>query len=213
MAESVELVVQARPTQGSHQSRKLRRQGLVPGVVYGHKKDAVSITLPRIEIEKAIRHGTRVIDLKKDGTVEKAFVRAVQWDHIGNSLLHVDFSRIDADERVIVQVPIEIRGTAPGINAGGVLQQPIHALSIECLAISVPDSIRVNVSELQVGGVIHVRDLTLPPGSKPVTDPEQIVVHVVTAQVEEEVGTVPEAGAVEPEVIGRKAAEDEETEE
>jgi large subunit ribosomal protein L25 len=211
MADSIELVAQPRSKEGSHYSRKLRRQGLVPAVVYGHKEAAVSIALPQTELEKALRHGHRVVDLKTDGKVEKALVREVQWDHLGNSLLHVDFSRIAADERVVVTVPLEIKGLAPGVVAGGVLEQPIHAISVECLAVSVPDSIRVSVAELQIGGVIHIRELVLPAGATTDMDPDQIVVHVVTPKDEVE-PEAPLGGVAEPEVIGRKV-EDEAAEE
>jgi large subunit ribosomal protein L25 len=212
MAESVELTAQPRPQEGSHYSRKLRRKGFVPAVVYGHKEAAVSIVLPRVDLEKALRHGHRVVDLNTDGKLEKALVREVQWDHLGNSLLHVDFSRIAADERVVVTVPLEIKGLAPGVVAGGVLEQPIHAVSVECLAVSVPESIRVSVAELQIGGIIHIRDLVLPAGAVTTMDPELVVVHVVTPTDEVEPAG-PEGGAAEPEVIGRKAAEGETAEE
>jgi large subunit ribosomal protein L25 len=110
-------------------------------------------------------------------------------------------------------VPIEIRGVAPGVNAGGTLDQPIHTLSVECLAISIPESIRVSVAELQIGGAIHVRDLVLPPGVKAMSDPDAIVVHVTTKMAEPEApvaAEVPEQA--EPEVIGRQKAESEEAE-
>jgi large subunit ribosomal protein L25 len=129
----------------------------------------------------------------------------VQWDHLGKDLLHVDFARVAADERIVLTVPIELRGTAPGVTAGGVLDQPIHTLSIECLAISIPDTIRVNIGELQIGSAIHVRDLALPAGVKAMSDPEAIVVQVKQPVAEEEAPVAAEAAeAAEPEVIGAK---------
>jgi len=80
--------------------------------------------------------------------------------------------RVAVDERIVVTVPLEIRGVAPGVNAGGTLDQPMHTLSVECLAVSIPESIRVNVGELQIGSAIHVRDLVLPDGVKAMTDPD-----------------------------------------
>src|SRR5262249_60621564 len=132
----------------------------------GHKEATIHVTLPAAELEHAIRHGVRVVDLKADGKTEKALIKDVQWDHLGMDLLHVDFARISADERVVVTVPLELRGVAPGVTGGGVLDQPIHTLSVEALAVAIPESIRVNIGELQVGGAIHVRDLVLPPGVK-----------------------------------------------
>jgi large subunit ribosomal protein L25 len=178
--------------------------------VYGHKEATVSVALPGDELAKAIRHGVRVLDLQADGKTEKALIRDVQWDHLGKELLHVDFARVAADERVVVTVPVEVRGVAPGIAAGGVLEQPMHTLSVECLAVRVPDSIRVSVVELQLGGTIHVKDLVLPPDVKAMADPEALVVQVVQKQLEEAPAAAPAAPEqAEPEVIGRKAAEEE----
>jgi large subunit ribosomal protein L25 len=128
--------------------------------------------------------------------------------------LHIDFARVAADERVVVTVPIELRGIALGTTHGGILDQPLHSLSVECLAISLPDSIRVNIGELDVGGVIHVKDLVLPPGVKAMADPEAVVVHITTPVTAPEPTAVVEApGGAEPEVIGRqKAAEEGESE-
>jgi large subunit ribosomal protein L25 len=213
MAESVVLVTERREGRGSQAARRLRRKGLVPAVVYGHKEETLCVALPVSDVEKAIRHGVRVVDLKANGKEEKALIRDVQWDHLGKELLHVDFTRVTADERIVVSVPLELRGVAPGVNAGGTLDQPIHTLSVECLAISIPESIRINVGELQIGSAIYVRDLVLPPGVKAMSDPDAIVVHVTTKITEPEapvVAEVPEAG--EPEVIGRQKTEEEESE-
>src|SRR6516225_4402709 len=126
MAESVQLVAEPRTTRGTREARRLRKKGFVPGVIYGHKKGTVSLAVPGDALEKAIRHGARVVDLKSDGNVQKALIRDLQWDHLGKELLHIDFERVAADERIVVPVPLEVRGTAPGIAGGGVLDQPMH---------------------------------------------------------------------------------------
>lgn len=214
MAETMVFETKPRDQRGSMAARRLRREGHVPAVIYGHKEETVAVTLPLIELQKAIRQGVRVVDLKTDGKTEKALIKEVQWDHLGKDLLHIDFARVAVDERVVVTVRIELRGIAPGTAHGGVLDQPLHSLSVECLAISLPDSIRVNIGELDVGGVIHVKDLVLPEGVKAMVDPEAIVVHITTPIVTPEPGVAPEAaGTAEPEVIGRqKGAEEEESE-
>ncbi len=213
MAESVVLVAQPRDGRGSQAARRLRKQGLLPAVLYGHKEETLSLALPTEAVENAIRHGVRVVDLKADGKEEKALIKDVQWDHLGKELLHVDFARVAVDERVVISVPLEIRGTAPGVNAGGMFDQPMHTLSVECLAISIPESIRVNVGELQIGGVIHVRDLALPPDVRAMSDPDAIVVQISAPVVEAEAAPAAEAvGAAEPEVIGRQKTEEEEGE-
>jgi large subunit ribosomal protein L25 len=212
MAESL-LVAERRNTRGKREAARLRKKGLVPAVLYGHKEETISLTLNRDELSKAIRHGVRVLDLKAEGKTEKALIRDVHWDHLGMELLHVDFARVAADERIVVMVPVELRGIAPGVAAGGVLDQPLHRLSVECLAIAVPESIRVNISELQLSGIIHVRDLVLPPGVKAMAEPDAVVVQVTLKQAEPEAAAAPApTEAAEPEVIGRQRAEEEESE-
>jgi len=211
MAESVVLVAEARDGRGTRAARRLRKQGFVPAVIYGHKEETVSVALHTEDLEKAIRHGARVVDLQAGGKTEKALIRDLQWDHLGKELLHVDFTRVAADERVTLTVPLEIRGIAPGIAAGGVLDQPLHSLHVECLAVSIPDRIRVNVNELQLDAAIHVRDLVLPPGVKVMDDPDAIIVHVTAKQVEAEAAApaAPAAEQAEPELIGRQKAAEE----
>jgi large subunit ribosomal protein L25 len=213
MAESVTLVGQPRQEHGTRAARRLRRKGLVPAVVYGHKEGTRSLVLSVEEVQNAIRHGVRVVDLRLEGKQEKALIKDVQWDHLGKDLLHVDFARVAIDERIVVTVPIELRGTSPGVNAGGILDQPIHSVSVECLAVSIPEAIRVNIGELQIGGAIHVRDLVLPPGVKSMGDPEAIIVHVKQPAAEPEAAPAAEAPEqAEPEVIGRPKPEEEEGE-
>jgi large subunit ribosomal protein L25 len=212
MAESVVLATEKRDTRGTRTARKLRTTGRVPGVVYGHKEETLSISVSADALLSAVRHGARVVDLQSDGGLQKAQIAELQWDHLGLEVLHVDFRRVAADERIHVTVPVEVRGIAPGIAAGGVLNQPIHTLAIECAAINVPDSIRVNVNELQLGAAIYVRDLHLPPDVKALADPDAIVVSVAAQQVEE-AAAAPAAEQAEPEVIGRKAAAEEGEEE
>jgi large subunit ribosomal protein L25 len=211
MAESVVLVAEKREGFGSHKAVKLRRQGLIPAVLYGHKQDTLAVSVNHDELFSAVKHGARVLDLKSDSGVETALIKAIQWDHLGKDILHADFERVSKDERITVSVRIELRGIAPGATAGGVLDQPLHTVELECLAISIPESIRVNIGELQLGQAIHVRDLKAPEGVKIVGDPDAIVVHVTSPQAEAE--AAPAEGAVEPEVIGRAKAEEEEAEE
>ena len=152
MAESVQLATQPRDKFGTAVTRRLREQGLLPAVLYGHKEATVPLTLSHDDFVKALRHGARLVSLKTDGTSEAAIIQEIQWDHLGKDVLHVDFTRVSADERIRVNVPVELRGIAPGVTGGtGVLDQPLHSLTIECLAISIPESIRVAVNELQLG--------------------------------------------------------------
>jgi len=200
MAESVVLVTEKREGRGSRQAAKLRKVNKVPAVVYGHKEETLSLTLPHDELASAIRHGTRVVDINVGGKVEKAQIVEVQWDHLGKDVLHVDFKRVSADERIQIDLTIEIRGIAPGVSAGGVLDQPLHTIRVECPVLAVPESVRVNISELQVGQAIHIKELKLPEGVKALGDPDAIVVHITEPEAEAETGEAAAATA-EPEVI------------
>lgn len=212
MVEAVVLKVTKRDGKGTRKAGRLRKQGLTPAVVYGHKEATESIALSQEDLDHAIRQGARIIDLDLDGKVQKTLVKEVQWDYLGKEILHVDFARVSADERVEVPVPIVLKGVAPGVVGGGVLDQPMHALRVECPAIGIPEAIRVNIGELQVGGVIHVRDLTLPADVKALEDADAVVVHVTSPLLEPEPGAEAAAQA-EPEVIGRRAAAEEGEEE
>lgn len=211
MAESVVLVTEKREGRGTRQADKLRKQGKVPAVVYGHKEQTLSVSVAQDAIASAVRHGARVVDLNLGDKVEKAQIVELQWDYLGKDILHIDFKRVSADERIELDVLIELRGVAPGIAGGGVLDQPLHTLRVECPVLAVPETIRVSVLELQLGGAIHVRDLKLPPDVKVLDDADAIVVHITEEKAEAEAGELL-GGAAEPEIITRKKT-DEESEE
>jgi large subunit ribosomal protein L25 len=202
--QSIQLKAEPRSALGSRANKRLRDSGFIPGVVYGHKEAVVPVTLPKKEIATHLAHGAHVFDLSLQGKAEKVLVKDVQYDHLGIEVLHVDFARVSADERVEVTVPLELKGTPKGEADGGVLQQMIAELEIETLVTDIPDSIIHNVSEMAVDDVLHVRDIKLPPGAKAMQDGDLIVAAVRV--IEEEAGApAAEAETAEPEVIGRKA--------
>jgi large subunit ribosomal protein L25 len=206
MAE--ELSVEKRDPQGKLRNRRLRKSGRVPAVLYGHGEENVSLSVPVEDIETVVRRGSRLVNLT--GAVnESAFIRELQWDTWGTRVLHVDFTRISADESVEVEVAVELRGEAPGVREGGIVEQLIHQVALVCRAASIPDKIWVNVNALKLGGEILLADLDLPEGVAIVGATDEVVVHCIApVEVPEE---APPAEAAEPEVIGAK--EREETEE
>ncbi len=208
MADAEVLTVEKRDGRGSRSAGKLRKAGRIPAVIYGHKEQTISVSLSGDEVQAILRHKAQIVDLKMDGGVQKAQIREVQWDHLGKDVLHVDLKRVALDERIEIHVPIELRGIAPGVAAGGVLDQPLHSLHVECLAVAVPESIRVNIAALQIGTAIHVRDLQLPADVKALDDADAVVVHLTVPQSETEAGAAP-IDQAEPEIIGRKAGDEE----
>jgi large subunit ribosomal protein L25 len=208
MAASIQISAQARSEMGSRANKRLRDRGLLPGVVYGHKEAVIPVTLPKKEVVGHLEHGAHVFDLQLDGKSEKVLVKEVQYDHLGAEVIHVDFARVSLDEKVELTVPLELKGTPKGEADGGVLQQLVSDLEIECLVTDIPDIIRHNVSEMGLDSVLHIRDLQLPPGVRPLQDEDLIVAQV--REVQDEEAAPVEADTAEPEVIGRKAEDGEE---
>jgi large subunit ribosomal protein L25 len=125
-----------------------------------------------------------VVDLEVNGNLEKALIKDVQWDTFSSHLLHIDFVRVDSDERIKIDIPLQLRGTAPGVVAGGILEMPHHTVMVECLAVEVPDFIIVRIGSLAIGDMVHVRELTdVPPGVKILNPPETLLVHVVEPKI------------------------------
>lgn len=207
------LNVLVREETGTRSSRRLRDQGLIPAILYGHGKKNVKLTVPAAEVEAAIRHGSQMVDLR-GGVQESALLRLIQRDCFGTDILHVDLNRVSAAERVTVTVPVEFRGEAPGAKHGGVVEQQVHDLEIECRAGQIPENLEVNIGELELGESLGVGDIPLPEGVQITTEPETTVVLCQiqkTAEEEEAEGAETATGTgVEPEVIRRRAEEGEE---
>ena len=206
--QSINIAAEPRSALGSRANKRLRDTGKVPGVVYGHKEAVVPVSLPKKELVNHLNHGTHVFDLALDGKAEKVLVKEVQYDHLGIEVLHVDFARVSADERVEVTVPLVLKGEPAGESEGGVLQQIVSELEIECLVTDIPHEIIHNVSEMKLDDVLHIKELKLPAGVRALQDEDLVVAQVKT--IEEEAATPSEEGAAEPEIIGRKPEEGEE---
>ncbi len=211
MSQSVTLKATPRTGKGSRAAIKLRKSGFVPGIVYGHKKDSASVAVSAEELDRAIRvlH-VRMLELDIAGKQETVLIREVQWDAFGKHMVHVDFERKLRTDKVKVTVPVELRN-APKATGGGVLDQPLHRLHIECLLGSIPEAIRIDITNLTLGHPIHVRELALPEGVQVLEVPEAVVVQLKLPGVEVE--PTPIETGVGPEVIKpekKKGDEDEE---
>lgn len=209
MAVSGKLAVQKRSDaqHGSIQSRRLRQNGLVPGNIYGHKQAPVALAAPASDVEALVRGGIRVLDVELDGATEKAIIREIQWDYLGQDLIHFDLVRVDPNEKLEVEVKVELKGTPPAVLGGtGILDHTLRTLTVECLAIQIPESIVVKIHALEVGHAIHVREIEVPPNTQILNSPDAIVVRVA-AHVEEAASAEGE-GPAQPEVIGRKPTEE-----
>jgi len=207
-SQSANVTAEPRSELGSRANKRLRDKGFIPGVIYGHKEAVVPVTLPKKEVVNYLDKGAHVFDIAMGGKSEKVLVKEVQYDHLGMEVLHVDFARVSLDERVEVTVPLELKGEPKGEAEGGVLQQIVAELELECLVTEIPDTIVHNVADMALGDVVHIKDLKLPPGVKALQDEELIVATV--KEVAEEAPAEAPAGSAEPEVIGRKPEDGEE---
>lgn len=202
-----ELKVEIRQSRGKREARRLRQAGQVPAVLYGHKQDSISLSVPGPALNALIQRGTRLIDMT-GGVNEAAFVREVQWNTWGTAVLHVDFTRISADEVIDLQLTVELRGEAPGVREGGVVKQMVHEIELKCPAMAIPDRISISINALKLGDALTLGDLELPEGAVVVGDPTTVVVHCIEP-VDVDTEEVGEAGPNEPEVIGAKDQESE----
>jgi large subunit ribosomal protein L25 len=209
MAE--QLAVRKRSSTGKRNARRQRAEGHVPAVLYGHGEAVVGLSVEASALAAALRHGARLVELSGELS-ESALVRAVQWDTFGNSVLHVDFTRVSADERIEVTITVELKGSAPGTKQGGVVQQLVHEVEIECPAGAIPEKLFVNINHLELDQSLLTTAIELPSGAKLLSAEDIVVVLCELPKEMEE----PEAGAAattaEPELIGRKPAEGEESE-
>jgi large subunit ribosomal protein L25 len=215
MAEAVKIKVEARDPQknkgtGTRVARRLRAQGRVPAIIYGHKQPAVPISLPSDAVHDMIKRASHLAELDLGDSTETVLVRDVQWDHLGKEIIHLDFARVSAEESIETEVPLDLRGHVPGATAGGVLEVLVHSVPIICRANAIPTSLRVDVSTLGLGQAIHVRDLVLPEGVKVDADPELLLVHIVARAAAEAATPALEEGSTQPEVIKPERREKEE---
>ncbi len=201
------LQVEARDSRGKRNARRMRQAGKIPAILYGHGKDNVSLSIPADIIETTVNQGSRVVTLA--GAVETtAFIRELQWDVWSQHIQHVDFTRVSADEKVEVNLALELRGEAPGVKEGGVVDQLLHELHLECPVTSLPDKLSISVNNLALEGSIKVSDLELPEGATLLGDASAVVVQCITPQEAPEEGEEAADGN-EPEVIGGRKEEEE----
>jgi large subunit ribosomal protein L25 len=218
-----EIVVNAkgRDDRGKNAARRLRREGLVPGIVYGGKGGSIAIAVDPEALQKVLRsEAGRNTILKLDiagAGATNAILKDLQIDPIKDSLLHADFYRIAMDVAIRVTVPINIRGEARGVKVdGGILELITREIEVECLPGDIPERIDVDVSDLGLNGALRVSDLPASAKVKILESPDQVVVHVVSVKEEEApapaaVAVEGEAGAApaEPEVLKKGKKEEE----
>lgn len=208
MSELMTIEATVRSELGSRSMASLRKTGLIPGVIYGHKQANVHVSLPAMAVASMVQKRARLVTCRVGQTSETCLVKQIQYDYLGDTILHVDLTRVDLSEKVRVEVPIELKGLARGTLRGGSLLQELVRLEVECTAVAIPEAIRASVAELDVGQSILVKDLVLPPGVTTDRNPDEVVCTVQAARDEE---VTSPAASVEQEVLS-KGKKEEETE-
>lgn len=199
---------------GTRYAIRLRRDGKLPAVIYGHKEDPVHVAFDAPVIIEQMEHGAHLLEVEHaSGTSETCLIRDVQYNYLGDDVIHIDLTRVDLTEELTVQVRIEMKGEAncPGLKeTGAFLEQPLTELDVICLASDIPDALVVDVSELELGETISVSDVSLPPNVRTEHNPDGVVASVHIAKiVEEEEEAIPEeAAGAEPEVITERRDEE-----
>ncbi len=216
--DEVILEVQSREETGKNKVNVLRKQGLIPAVVYGEGKKAAAIKIDKkifIHLLHSQQSENIIVKLRvqsedkkhKDSTV---IIKEMQLDPTTDDILHVDFNQISLTKEIIVKVPIHAKGEPVGVKQDeGSLEHNIWEIEVECLPTQIPENIDVDVSELNIGDAIHVRDLTIPEGVKVKTEEDAVVLSVIPPRKVEEVAPEgeEEAAPEEPEAIKEKKPE------
>jgi large subunit ribosomal protein L25 len=207
------LKVTRRSDLGTHKVRRLRKSGLVPAIIYGHKEEPLPVAVDRLALAEAMHKRSRLLELDLEGSAHNVLIKQVQYDSFGQDIIHVDMTRVSLDERVEVTVPLLLRGKLAATEEGGVVTQLAAAISVECLVTAIPEDIRFSVAALKIGESVKAGQLQLPPGAKLLVDPETLVCTVSLVMEAEEAAPAEVAGAPEPEVIREKKEEGAEGEE
>jgi large subunit ribosomal protein L25 len=210
MARQVKLKAQRRENIGRSAVRKLKGRGIVPAVIYGGKEKPQPLQVSARDVRAMLSHASGeniLVELEIDGEKSNrmAMVQEIQHSPLGGDILHVDFHAVSMDEAVHADVPLEAMGTPNGVkNFGGLLEQSLRALAIECLPRDLPDKITVDVSALNIGDAIHIRDIQLPAGVTTKLQPDLTAFSVLAPAVEEEPVVAAAEAAAGPEVITEK---------
>ena len=189
MAENA-LVAEVRDATGKGVARKLRAAGRIPAVVYGKGTESKAISIDPSALQRVLQSGgagmNTLIELSVEGTTRTVLVKELQREPVRGRPIHTDFYLVDLEKKVEVSVPIHLVGRPQGVELGGILDHPLREIELECLPLAIPESVSVDVSELDVGQSVHVRDLELPEGASVRTDVNLAVASVIAPVVVEE---------------------------
>lgn len=186
--QRVPLKVYPRERLGKEGAKKIRKEGLVPAIIYSPTINPIPVKLEPGEVREAlIKHGVNALfDLQPEGIPELegrvAIVKEIQRHPISRAYLHVDLYEVDLNRRVYVEVPIEPVGKAKGVEKGGMLEIIRRTIEIKCLPLNIPDSIKVDITPLDIGDVLHIEDVEFPEGVEPTEDPKEAILTILAPE-------------------------------
>lgn len=203
MATIVELNAETRKRSGSAAVRRLRKEGAIPAVLYGRKVETANLKVDGKTFAGIVGHGGSdniLVNLKIEGAKgdQLALVQQVQHDHLKGGILHIDFHAVAMDEEIHASVPVVLAGECEGVKQGGMLEQLLHSLEVRCLPKDLPDAIQIDVTNLNIGSAVHVRELNLPAGVRVPLDGEVLIAMVAEPKVEAEASPAAAAAAAAP---------------
>ena len=215
--ERILIKAHLRSETGKGAVRKLRGKSLIPAVLYGHKRDTMSLSINMDELKKVVgdkdkEHALHALKVEgRDDLGEKLImIKEIQVDPLGQEYLHVDLYEVKMDEKITVPVTVHVTGKAEGVKIGGILQYITREIEVRCFPNQIPEHVELDISPLNIGDSLHVRDLTLPEGVEILSQPDLPIVSVVAPTIEKEVAApeVTEAAPAEAEAAGEKKAEE-----
>lgn len=202
MAEQFSIKAEKREALGTRVSRRLRKTGKLPAVLARKGEEPLHLLVDAKEFSQLVKKHARLINLDHPAGKDKVFIKEVQYDHLDEHAIHVDFTKVAMDQLLTIEVPLILKGKPVGVTEeGGVLDQYVKVLKIQVLPDAIPDHIEADVAALKKDVKFQIKDLVLPPGVKSTQDPELLVAIVQEHKVEEVVPAAAAAGAVEPELI------------
>jgi large subunit ribosomal protein L25 len=211
MAEIL-LNAEKREKLGGSTALQLRNKGRVPGIVYGHGDASIPFHVKELDLRPLVyTHETHTISLKLDGKATRCILREIQFHPVTDRVSHIDLIMLHAGEKIKVDIPVNLTGTAAGIKDGGILDFVLHKLSIEVLPDQIPQHIDLDVSDLKIGHSLHVSDIPASANYTVLADSHAVIVTVAAPKAAEEVAAIaPETVPTEPEQIKAKGKKDEE---
>jgi len=213
MGKPLLLKAEIREQTGSKSAAKMRAEGRIPAVVYGHKKKPVAISLDAHNLVEGLHSGRRLVNVQIGKSAETMIFKDLQYDYLGKDIIHVDLMRVEAGETVRVTVPIELKGTAKGTQEGGIVEGHTDKLEIECRVTDIPVAIVVSVKEIDVGDTLHASDIELPDGVKLASSPSMVLLTCGLVAAAKSTEEIEEEVPLAPEVVGEAKEEAKEPEE